>query len=138
MGIVDEQTSKKAETLGIEVIDVRIKKIELPSEVSSSVYNRMRTGRELVARDLRSKGSEASERIRADADRQSAVILAEAYRDAEITRGKGDAEATVHDSIKWALGLTAVATIILGFFPGGFYEITRQAALIGGQLLAGG
>lgn len=94
MGIVDEQASKKAETLGIEVIDVRIKKIELPSEVSSSVYNRMRTGRELVARDLRSKGSEASERIRADADRQSAVILAEAYRDAEIARGKGDAEAT--------------------------------------------
>ena len=94
MGIVDEQAAKKAETLGIEVIDVRIKKIELPAEVSSSVYNRMRTGRELVARDLRSKGSEASERIRADADRQSTVILAEAYRDAEIARGSGDAAAT--------------------------------------------
>lgn len=94
MGIVTQQASKKAETLGIEVIDVRIKKIELPSEVSSSVYNRMRTGRELVARDLRSKGSEASERIRADADRQRTVVLAEAYRDSEIARGNGDAQAT--------------------------------------------
>jgi membrane protease subunit HflC len=94
MDIMSAQASKKAETLGIEVIDVRIKKIELPAEVSSSVYNRMRTGRELVARDLRSKGSEASERIRADADRQRAVVLAEAYRDSEIARGNGDAKAT--------------------------------------------
>ena len=94
MDIMTQQASKKAETLGIEVIDVRIKKIELPAEVSASVYNRMRTGRELVARDLRSKGSEASERIRADADRQRAVVLAEAYRDSEIARGNGDALAT--------------------------------------------
>lgn len=94
MDIMTQQASKKAETLGIEVIDVRIKKIELPSEVSASVYNRMRTGRELVARDLRSKGSEASERIRADADRQRSVVLAEAYRDSEIARGNGDALAT--------------------------------------------
>ena len=84
----------KAETLGIEVVDVRIKKIELPSEVSNSVYNRMRTGRELVARDFRSQGSEASERIRADADRQSTVTLADAYRDSEVIRGTGDAQAT--------------------------------------------
>ena len=68
--------------------------IELPQEVSNSVYNRMRTGRELVARDLRSQGLEKSERIRADADRQSSVILAEVYRDAEILRGTGDAKAT--------------------------------------------
>jgi membrane protease subunit HflC len=94
MQIMTQQASKKAETLGIEVVDVRIKKIELPPEVSNSVYNRMRTGRELVARDLRSKGAEASERIRADADRQSTVTLAEAYRDSEIMRGKGDARAT--------------------------------------------
>ncbi len=85
---------KKAETLGIEVVDVRIKKIELPSEVSNSVYERMRTGRELVARDFRSQGLEASERIRADADRQSTVTLADAYRDSEIIRGTGDAKAT--------------------------------------------
>lgn len=94
MKIMTQQASKKAETLGIEVVDVRIKKIELPPEVSNSVYNRMRTGRELVARDLRSKGAEASERIRADADRQSTVTLAEAYRDSEIMRGNGDAKAT--------------------------------------------
>jgi len=94
MDIMTQQAAKKAETLGIEVIDVRIKKIELPAEVSTSVYNRMRTGRELVARDLRSKGSEASERIRADADRQRTVVLAEAYRDSEIARGNGDAVAT--------------------------------------------
>ncbi|MDH5613161.1 MAG: protease modulator HflC [Gammaproteobacteria bacterium] len=94
MNLMKENASKKAETLGIEVVDVRIKKIELPAEVSNSVYNRMRTGRELVARDLRSKGEEASERIRADADRQSTVTLAEAYRDSEVIRGTGDAEAT--------------------------------------------
>lgn len=94
MKLMTESAATKAESLGIQVVDVRIKKIELPSEVSSSVYNRMRTGRELVARDLRSKGEEASERIRADADRQSTVILAEAYRDSEITRGDGDAIAT--------------------------------------------
>lgn len=94
MNIMTEQAAKKAETLGIEVIDVRIKKIELPPQVSESVYDRMRTGRERVARDIRSKGSEAAERIRADADRQSSVILAEAYRDSEMVRGEGDAIAT--------------------------------------------
>jgi membrane protease subunit HflC len=94
MGIMKIQAVKKAETLGIEVIDVRIKKIELPPQVSESVYNRMRTERESVARDIRSKGAEAAERIRADADRQSSVIVAEAYRDSEIVRGEGDAAAT--------------------------------------------
>ncbi len=94
MGLMTELAAKKAETLGIEVIDVRIKKIELPPQVSESVYNRMRTGRERVARDIRSKGAEAAERIRADADRQSSVILAEAYRDSEVVRGEGDAQAT--------------------------------------------
>ena len=94
MKLMVGEAGKKAETLGIEVIDVRIKKIELPSEVSNSVYDRMRTGRELVARDFRSQGSEASERIRADADRQSTVTLADAYRDSEIIRGTGDAKAT--------------------------------------------
>ncbi|MCK5263363.1 MAG: protease modulator HflC [Gammaproteobacteria bacterium] len=94
MKLMVGEAGKKAETLGIEVIDVRIKKIELPSEVSNSVYDRMRTGRELVARDFRSQGSEASERIRADADRQSTVTLADAYRDSEVIRGTGDAKAT--------------------------------------------
>ena len=83
MKLMVGEAGAKAETLGIEVVDVRIKKIELPPEVSNSVYERMRTGRELVARDFRSQGSEASERIRADADRQSTVTLADAYRDSE-------------------------------------------------------
>jgi membrane protease subunit HflC len=89
--------TKKIDTnaaeLGVEVIDVRVKKIDLPPEVSESVYNRMRAERERVARDLRAKGAEAAERIRADADRQRTVILADAYKEAEETRGKGDARA---------------------------------------------
>lgn len=79
--------------LGLAVIDVRVKKIDLPPEVSSSVYERMRTERERLARELRSRGKELAEGIRADADRQSTVLLAEAYRDSEIIRGEGDAEA---------------------------------------------
>ena len=93
MGIMRQQAAERAKTLGLEVIDVRIKKIELPPQVSESVYNRMRAGRERVARDIRSKGGEAAERIRADADRQSKIIIAEAYRDSEIVRGEGDATA---------------------------------------------
>ena len=93
-GIMIQQASEKAKTLGIEVIDVRVKRIDYPTRVSESVYKRMRAERERVARDYRSKGKEASERIRADADRQSSVILAEAYRDSEIVRGEGDAIAT--------------------------------------------
>ena len=94
MKIMTAEATEKARTLGIEVIDVRIKKIDLPARVSDSVYRRMRAERERVARDLRSKGAEAAERIRADADRQRSVILAEAYRDSEIVRGEGDAKAT--------------------------------------------
>ena len=94
MSIMTAEATEKAKQLGIEVIDVRIKKIDLPSRVSESVYRRMRAERERVARDFRSKGAEAAERIRADADRQRSVILAEAYRDSEITRGEGDARAT--------------------------------------------
>jgi len=94
MGIMTAQASEVAQNLGLEVIDVRIKKIDWPSNVTDSVYRRMRAERERVARDFRSKGAETAERIRADADRQSAVILAEAYRDSEIVRGEGDAKAT--------------------------------------------
>jgi membrane protease subunit HflC len=79
------------EELGIQVIDVRVKRIDLPPEVSQSVYERMRTEREKEARELRSKGQELAEGIRADADRQRTVVLAEAYRDAELIRGEGDA-----------------------------------------------
>jgi membrane protease subunit HflC len=93
MTALTKEIDTQATELGVDVVDVRVKKIDLPPEVSESVYNRMRAERERVARDLRAKGSEAAERIRADADRQRTVILAEAYREAEETRGKGDANA---------------------------------------------
>ena len=80
--------------LGIEVIDVRVKKIELPSEVNDSVYNRMRTERERLAQELRAEGNEIAEEIRANADKERTVILADAYKKAEITKGEGDANAT--------------------------------------------
>ena len=78
---------------GIEVVDVRVKRIDLPQEVSESVYGRMRTERESEAREIRSKGKEFAEGKRADADRQETVIEANAYRDAELVRGDGDAKA---------------------------------------------
>jgi len=84
----------RADDLGVEVIDVRVKKIDLPPEVSESVYSRMRAERERVARDLRAKGGEAAERIQADADRQRTVILADAYKKSEELRGLGDAKAS--------------------------------------------
>jgi modulator of FtsH protease HflC len=84
----------KADDLGVEVIDVRVKKIDLPPEVSESVYSRMRAERERVARDLRAKGGEAAERIQADADRQRTVALADAYKKSEELRGLGDAKAS--------------------------------------------
>ncbi len=82
------------EELGIEIVDVRVKKIELPTQVSESVYLRMNTERHEEARRLRSTGNELAEGIRADADRQEIIIEAEAYRDAERLRGEGDAIAT--------------------------------------------
>jgi len=90
MNVITAQIEEQAKQFGIEVVDVRIKRIELPPEVSSSVYDRMEAERSRVAKDLRSRGAEAAERIRADADRQRTVILAEAYRDAERLRGEGD------------------------------------------------
>lgn len=85
--------NNQAKEIGIEIVDVRIKRIDLPDEVSDSVYRRMRAERERVAKDFRSRGFEAAERIRADADRQYQVVRAEAYRDAEQVRGEGDAKA---------------------------------------------
>ena len=80
--------------LGVEVIDVRVKKIDLPNEVSQSVYRRMNAEREKEAKELRSEGKEIAEGMRAEADRKVTVIEAEAVRDAEIIRGDGDATAT--------------------------------------------
>ena len=79
--------------LGIEVIDVRVKRTEFPEQVSDSVFERMRQERARVAAELRAQGAEAAEQIRAEADRERTVRLAEAYRDAEKIRGQGDAEA---------------------------------------------
>lgn len=81
------------EELGVAVVDVRVKKIDLPPEVSSSVFSRMNAEREKEARELRSQGSELAEGIRASADREVTILKAEAFRDAEIIRGEGDAEA---------------------------------------------
>ena len=94
MKLMTQQASARAKTLGIEVVDVRVKKVDYPDRVSDSVYLRMRAEREREARNFRSKGHEASERIQADADRQRSILLAEAYRDSEIARGEGDAKAT--------------------------------------------
>lgn len=94
LNIVTQATSNLEAELGISVVDVRTKRIDLPEEVSASVYARMRAERERVAKDFRARGSEASERITANADREREVILATAYKDAEIIRGEGDAHAT--------------------------------------------
>ncbi|BAO45005.1 protease modulator HflC [Thiolapillus brandeum] len=94
--IMDELTRRADESssdLGVEIVDVRIKRIDFPPEISNRVYERMRTERERVARELRAQGAEAAERIRAEADRQKTEILAKAYRESEEIRGKGDAEA---------------------------------------------
>ncbi|MEQ1638182.1 MAG: protease modulator HflC [Methylococcales bacterium] len=87
-----KNTALIAKSLGMEIIDVQVKRIDLPNEVSNSVFLRMEAERERVAREFRSQGSEAAERIRADADKQREIILANAYRDAEILKGDGDAK----------------------------------------------
>ncbi len=93
MKSINETSRALARALGIEVVDVRISRIDLPEEISSSVYERMRAERQRIAKELRAQGREAAERIRADADRQRTVLLAEAYREAQGLRGAGDAKA---------------------------------------------
>jgi len=87
-----EKVSPAAQKFGIELIDIRVKRIDLPPEVSSSVYQRMRAERERVAREFRSQGAESAEQISAEADKQKQVIVANAQREAENVRGRGDAE----------------------------------------------
>lgn len=89
-----ELTAVAQEVLGVEVVDVRVKKFDLPPDVSESVYRRMNAEREKEARERRSQGQELGEGIRAAADRQVTVIQANAFRDAELVRGEGDATAT--------------------------------------------
>lgn len=87
-----EKLSPVAQKFGIELLDIRIKHIDLPPEVSSSVFQRMRAERDRVAREFRSQGAEQAELISAEADKQRQVLLANAQRDAENMRGKGDAQ----------------------------------------------
>jgi membrane protease subunit HflC len=94
MELMRARANEDAGKIGVEVIDVRLKRVDLPQEVSESVYRRMDAERKRVANELRSTGSAESEKIRADADRQREVILAEAYRDAERAKGEGDSKAT--------------------------------------------
>jgi membrane protease subunit HflC len=91
--IKDELNEGVRGALGIEVVDVRVKRIDLPDEVSEPVYRRMAAEREKEARELRSKGKEQAEKIRASADRQKTILLATAYSEAEQLRGEGDAAA---------------------------------------------
>ena len=93
MEAVNVNAGLKTRDLGIQLVDVRIKKVDLPDAVSDAVYDRMISERKRVANELRSQGAEAAERIRADADRQRTEILADAYRQAQKIRGEGDATA---------------------------------------------
>lgn len=93
MQALEDEAAEKVKELGVEIVDVRIKSINLPREVSDSVYDRMRAERTRVAADLRAKGAEEAEKIRANADRDAQVTVADAYRDAEKIRGEGDAKA---------------------------------------------
>ena len=94
MNILQVKSNALAGTLGMEVIDVRISRIDLPDDVSGSVYARMRAERQRVARDFRARGQEKAERIRAEVDRKRTEIIAGAYRIAERIRGEGDAKST--------------------------------------------
>jgi len=94
MQIITEQANGQAKAFGIDIVDVRIKRIDFPADISDSVFSRMRAERQRVAKDLRSRGAEAAEKIRAEADRQRTVLLADAYRDSEKLKGEGDAVAT--------------------------------------------
>jgi membrane protease subunit HflC len=92
--LTEELTVVAQESLGVEVVDVRVKQIDLPPDVSESVYRRMNAEREKEAREHRSQGQELAEGIRAAADREVTVLQANAYRDSELIRGEGDANAT--------------------------------------------
>jgi membrane protease subunit HflC len=96
-GVIMDNLRKKADLearqMGIEVVDVRLKRVDYSEEISKSVFDRMIAERKRLANQLRSEGSAASEKIRADADKQREVIIAEAYREAQKTKGEGDAKA---------------------------------------------
>lgn len=91
MNILRNAADKQmTQDIGVQIIDVRLRRVDLPDQVSNSVYDRMAAERKSVANQLRSEGAEAAEKIRADADRQREVIIAEAYKDAQVLKGEGD------------------------------------------------
>ena len=94
MDAIRTKVSEEAKQIGVEIVDVRLKRVDYVEQINASVYDRMKSERARVANELRSTGAAESEKIRADADRQRTVILAEAYRDAESIRGDGDAKAS--------------------------------------------
>ncbi|MCX7185882.1 MAG: protease modulator HflC [Methylophilales bacterium] len=93
MDSLRHKADQEARQMGIEVVDVRLKRVDYAEEISKSVFDRMIAERKRLANQLRSEGSAASEKIRADADKQREVIIAEAYREAQKTKGEGDASA---------------------------------------------
>lgn len=92
MNLIQRQVNAQAKNFGIEIVDVRTKRVDLPPQNSASIYERMKTDRQREAAEYRARGEEAARRIRADADRQVAVMVAEAGRDARRLQGEGDAE----------------------------------------------
>lgn len=94
MKILRERADKESRQMGIQILDVRLRRVDLTKEVSESVYQRMEAERKSVANELRSEGAAAAEKIRADADKQREVIIAEAYREAQKVKGEGDAKAS--------------------------------------------
>jgi len=94
MSRVRDKVDQDLDRIGVKIVDVRLKRVDLPPEVSESVYRRMEAERKRIANELRSTGAADAEKIRADADRQREVVLAEAYRDAQRVRGEGDAKAS--------------------------------------------
>ena len=92
MNRVRDKVDQDLKRIGVEIVDVRLKRVDLPQDVSESVYRRMEAERKRIANELRSTGAAEAEKIRADADRQREVLLAEAYRDAQNVRGQGDAK----------------------------------------------
>lgn len=93
MNVLREKTDADARKIGVQVLDVRLKRVDFPVEISESVYRRMDAERKRVANELRASGAAEGEKIKADADKQREVILAQAYRDAQKTKGEGDAKA---------------------------------------------
>ena len=94
MAKVTNEANIKASEYGIEVVEVRIKRTDLPPEVANSIFNRMRTERERIAMEYRSEGKEEATKIRAETDKEKTILVAEAYKEEQIVRGEGDAMAT--------------------------------------------